>query len=96
LFKLDPAAEAQLKPGALRVNLKFCIQLMRHHQNLRRSTWPKASKRQSGVQETQKREDQDNCRSAKPKDRRMAADLRVWQKEIVTQWLTSASDELLG
>jgi hypothetical protein len=26
----------------------------------------------------------------------MAADLRFWQKEIVTQWLTLASDELLG
>ena len=36
------------------------------------------------VQETQEGEDQDNCCGAKPKDRRMAADLRFWQKEVKT------------
>src|SRR6516165_10090275 len=40
------------------------------------------AKGQSGSQEAQKGEDQDNCCRSKSKDRRLAADNRLRQKEI--------------
>ena len=51
--------------------------------NLRRSLHGQTrAKGQSGSQEAQKGEDQDNCCRSKSKDRHMAADNRLRQKEI--------------
>lgn len=70
-----------IKSVSLRVKCEFCRQAAPSDKGDRHGQG--RAKKQSRIQETEEREDQDNCRSAKSKVRRMATELRFRQKEIV-------------
>ncbi len=68
------------------------IQFLRHRPQGDRHGQRRA-KKQSGGQETQKGEDQGYCRSAKSKDRGMAANRRDRQEEVATGWRDSGPSQ---